>query len=356
MATPHVTGLAALIESYDADKDWKAIKNLILAGGDNKPSMQGNTITGKRINAFGSLTCSNSHIFSVLMYPSAITPGTSTTLSALSINCASPVSPVTVVTDTGETIELKDGGSSSDIASGDGIFTATWTITDTAYLTFSSPAGSETVTYSISPLMITTTSLPNGIVGTYYSAPLEATGGVKPYSWSIIGSLPGGLNLNSSTGVISGTPITASTSNFTAQVKDLNLSTASKALSITIIENKPALPDLVVSSLSASSNAKPGSTINISDTTANNGTGSAASSITRFYLSTDSAIGGDTQLGSRTVPPLSAGSSSSGRTVVTIPVGTAKGNYYIIAEADADKKISELNESNNTKAVRIQVR
>jgi hypothetical protein len=356
MATPHVTGLAALIESYDASKDWKALKNLILSGGDNKPSMQGNTITGKRINAFGSLTCVDSPVFSVLKYPSSITPGTSTTLSALSINCASPVSPVTVITDTGATIELKDDGISSDIASGDGIFTATWIMADTTYLTFSSSAGSETINYGVSPLMITTTSLPNGIVGTYYSAPLEATGGVKPYSWSIIGSLPGGLNLNSSTGVISGTPTTPGVFNFTAQVTDVQPTTDTQPLSITIIENKPALPDLVVSSLSAQGSVKAGSTINISDTTANNGTGTAASSTTRFYLSIDSAIGGDTQLGSRTVPSLSAGSSSSGRTVVTIPAGTTKGNYYIIAEADADKKISELNESNNTKAVLIRVR
>ena len=357
MATPHVTGLAALIEAQNGSRDWRAIKNLILTGGDNKPSMQGNTITGKRINARGSLACVDSPVFSVLMYPSAITPGTSTTLSALSINCASPVSPVTVVTDTGTSIILKDDGVSSDIASGDGIFTATWTITDTAYLTFSSPAGSETVTYSISSLMITTTSLPNGNAGTPYSATLEATGGVKPYTWSYTGSLPNGLNLNSSSGVISGTPTTAGVFNFTAQVIDVQLTTDTHSLSITIIDNNPTLPDLIVSSLSASSNAKPGSKINISDTTANNGTGSAEGSITRFYFSTDSAIdGSDTQLGERTVPPLSAGSSSSGRTSVIIPAGTAKGNYYIIAVADADKKISELNESNNTKAVSIRVR
>jgi subtilase family serine protease len=164
------------------------------------------------------------------------------------------------------------------------------------------------------------------------------------------------LNLNSSTGVISGTPTTPGVFNFTAQVTDVQPTTDTQPLSITIIENKPALPDLVVSSLSAQGSVKAGSTINISDTTANNGTGTAASSTTRFYLSTDITIGGDTKLGERTVPSLSATSSSSGRTSVIIPAGTAKGNYYIIAVADADNGINELNDNNNAKAVSIRVR
>ena len=71
------------------------------------------------------------------------------------------------------------------------------------------------------PLDITTTSLPDGAVGVFYSQTLQATGGTTPYSWSIVsGSLPGGLFLNSSTGVISGTPTTVETSNFTARVTD----------------------------------------------------------------------------------------------------------------------------------------
>ncbi|MHC4714188.1 MAG: putative Ig domain-containing protein [Planctomycetota bacterium] len=56
---------------------------------------------------------------------------------------------------------------------------------------------------------MTTASLADGQIGVAYSQTLGATGGVTPYSWSIVsGSLPAGLSLNSSTGEISGTPTT----------------------------------------------------------------------------------------------------------------------------------------------------
>ncbi len=66
-----------------------------------------------------------------------------------------------------------------------------------------------------------------GQVGVAYASSLVATGGVKPYTFSIIaGSLPPGLTLNSSTGAITGTPTTYGTFNFTAQVIDSTGSTA----------------------------------------------------------------------------------------------------------------------------------
>lgn len=70
-------------------------------------------------------------------------------------------------------------------------------------------------------LTITTTSLPGATQNVAYSATLTATGGTPPYTWSVAsGSLPAGLSLAPSTGVISGTPTTAETDNFTIQVKD----------------------------------------------------------------------------------------------------------------------------------------
>ncbi len=69
-------------------------------------------------------------------------------------------------------------------------------------------------------LIVTTQSLPSATVGSPYSATLTATGGLPPYTWSIIsGSLPPGLSLDTS-GNITGTPTTPGTYNFTVQVVD----------------------------------------------------------------------------------------------------------------------------------------
>jgi hypothetical protein len=87
------------------------------------------------------------------------------------------------------------------------------------------------------PLAVTTTSLPGAAVGGSYQQTLGATGGIAPYTWSVSGgSLPTGLSLNASTGVISGTPAVLGTSNFTVTVTDAEnpAMTASQQLSITV--------------------------------------------------------------------------------------------------------------------------
>jgi hypothetical protein len=56
-------------------------------------------------------------------------------------------------------------------------------------------------------------------VGTSYSSALSATGGVTPYTWAVAtGTLPGGLTLNTSSGLVAGTPAGAGTFNFTVRV------------------------------------------------------------------------------------------------------------------------------------------
>ncbi len=69
-------------------------------------------------------------------------------------------------------------------------------------------------------LEITTTSLPDGEVGTDYTATVEAIGGTEPYTWSIDGNLPDGLELDSDTGVISGNSTAEGDYEFTVQVED----------------------------------------------------------------------------------------------------------------------------------------
>jgi hypothetical protein len=68
---------------------------------------------------------------------------------------------------------------------------------------------SLTITAPAAAPVITTTSLPNGQVGTAYSTSLAASGGTQPYTWSLTsGALPAGLSLSAG-GVISGTPTAA---------------------------------------------------------------------------------------------------------------------------------------------------
>jgi len=100
---------------------------------------------------------------------------------------------------------------------------------------------SLSITINAGSLTITTTILPDGYVGTAYSQTLTATGGKTPYTWSITaGTLPSGLSLNASSGVISGVPTDAGSSAFTVRVTDNNSATASKSLTIVIYTN-PAI-------------------------------------------------------------------------------------------------------------------
>lgn len=72
-------------------------------------------------------------------------------------------------------------------------------------------------------------------VGVPYSSSLVATGGVAPYTYSIVsGSLPPVLLLNTSTGAITGTPTTAGAFNFTAEVVDSKGNSATVICSILV--------------------------------------------------------------------------------------------------------------------------
>ncbi len=114
------------------------------------------------------------------------------------------------------------------------------------------PGVSASTAVSVSPApAVATTSLKEGTPGAAYSDTLRANGGAGSLSWSIVaGSLPAGLNLDASSGVISGTPTAGGTSAFTVQVTDSAPTpmSASSQLSITIVSRNltiktSSLPD-----------------------------------------------------------------------------------------------------------------
>lgn len=73
------------------------------------------------------------------------------------------------------------------------------------------------------PITLACVATTTGKVGTAYSSGLTVSGGVAPYTFSIVsGSLPPGLSLNAGTGAITGTPTAAGTFTFTAKVRSAN--------------------------------------------------------------------------------------------------------------------------------------
>ncbi|HMY74536.1 MAG TPA: putative Ig domain-containing protein, partial [Blastocatellia bacterium] len=94
--------------------------------------------------------------------------------------------------------------------------------------TFTLTIGCPTVT--LSPA-----SLPNGTAGTAYSQTLSASPAGGIYSYAVTsGSLPSGLNLNSATGALSGTPTINGSFNFTVTATGFGTCTGSQAYSVAI--------------------------------------------------------------------------------------------------------------------------
>ncbi len=169
MATPHVSGLAALLKAQDPNRDWRAIKNLILAGGDTVSSMS-NTISGKRINANGAMTCSNKVIQTRLQPINSTisaSPGVPVGLAFQNINCANPNGSVYVTVSPGNSsVTLLDDGAGADQAAGDGIYSGQWTPSATGTYTLTFP-GNDKITVNVAnpTIEVTPSSINFGGVG-----------------------------------------------------------------------------------------------------------------------------------------------------------------------------------------------
>ena len=122
--------------------------------------------------------------------------------------------------------------------------------TATVTVVTSDGALSNPLSFSITPppLAVSLSSFPKGILGTPYSVTLKASNGTPPFSWSIsVGVLPAGLTLDSSSGLVSGTPTATGNFTFTVRVSDQSQQTASQSFSVTI--GAPVAPPASISGI-----------------------------------------------------------------------------------------------------------
>jgi hypothetical protein len=154
--------------------------------------------------------------------------------------------PPTTITGSGTdyfTVKLTYQGVAGVPESGEVSISVTGTPDATGNLNNQGGAGTTIYWAYLSPLVILTSSLPDGTVSQPYSEALVAKGGQPPYFWgmlSAIGSgLPPGITL-SSDGHLTGVPIQAATFLFRVGVADAKGQQQSANLSITV--NTPPLP------------------------------------------------------------------------------------------------------------------
>ncbi|WP_262497609.1 Ig domain-containing protein [Pedobacter africanus] len=91
-----------------------------------------------------------------------------------------------------------------------------------------------TFTIAAPVIAISPTALPHPVLGVAYSQSLSSSGGIAPYTYSLIsGAIPVGMSF-SSAGVISGTPVSAGNFTFVVRSTDDAGENSSQAYTLTI--------------------------------------------------------------------------------------------------------------------------
>ena len=134
LGAAHVSGVVALLAAQDPTRDWRALKNLVLAGAMSFVAT-GETVTNGRLSASASLGCNGQYAYGRLTPHRAevtLPAGTPLTLSFLVALCgssyATPLSArVESMNGPTELVDLLDDGARADQVAGDAVFTGTWT-------------------------------------------------------------------------------------------------------------------------------------------------------------------------------------------------------------------------------------
>ena len=203
-----------------------------------------------------------------------------------------------------------------------GTFNFTVTSTDTVGAT-----GSQAYTIIINAVpTITTTTLPNWTINRAgYSQTIATSNGTSPFTFAVTtGTLPTGLTLASSTGVVSGTPTVAGTSNFTITATDAAGATAAQAYTVVI----NAVPSITTTTLPNWTINRAGYSQTIATT---GGTAAITFAVTTGTLPTGLTLASSTGVVSGT--PTVAGTSNFTVTATDAAGATAAQAYSVVIAA-----------------------
>jgi len=193
-----------------------------------------------------------------------------------------------------------------------GTSTISVTVTDAANITATASLSLTVGTFTISP-----STLPNGVVGIPYPATSLTVAGAPVLNWAVTtGTLPAGLAVDSSTGVIDGKPTAAGSSPFTitATLGDRTSIGPSVVQAFTLVINAP--PSATISGLPATGVAgtQPSASVSLGGTYPLNITGT-------MTLTFAPASGGSQLYDAKFAsgPPTTA--------TFTIPAGASQGSF-----------------------------
>ena len=210
-----------------------------------------------------------------------------------------------------------------------GVISGTPTVSGTFAITIKATnaggTGTQGLTITINPAtppapVITSATTAIGTVNTAFSYAITATN--IPTSYSETGALPAGITINTTTGVISGTPTVSGT--FAITIKATNAGgTGTQGLTITINTATPAAP--VITS-PATANGAVGTVFNYTITATNSPTSYSSTTLPAgLTLNTTTGIisGTPTAAGTMPVTIMATNAGGSGSAIITITIATA---------------------------------
>lgn len=131
MATPHVSGLVALIASKYPHYSSNNLKNMILSSVDRIPNLSDKVVTGGRINAYSALMQNTSGVHTFIHFPAngtSLPAGVPVDLMVLVTDGINPIlnANVNFKFSDGKEFNLLDDGVGMDQKPNDGYYSASW--------------------------------------------------------------------------------------------------------------------------------------------------------------------------------------------------------------------------------------